>query len=96
MISREDFAFTIGYDGAVAVVDGKAKREYGSLTTMQLAEEGLYRAAFASALYSKNQEEMRAFIDFFNAKARTSYARPEQLMRLFGVVLEEVARVLVL
>jgi hypothetical protein len=96
MISREDFAFTIGYDGAVAVVDGKAKKQYGSLTTMQLAEEGLYRAAFASALFSKNEEEMRAFIAFFNEKARTSFTKPEQLMRLFGVVLENVNRVLVL
>ncbi len=32
MISREDFIFAIGFDGAQAVVDGRAKREFGSLS----------------------------------------------------------------
>jgi hypothetical protein len=96
MISREDFVFTIGYDGAVAVVDGKAKKEYGKLQTMALAEAGLYRSAFASALYSGDAAQMRAFIDFFNAKAGTSYETGEQLSRLFGVKLEVVSKVLVL
>ena len=96
MISREDFIFTIGFDGAVAVVDGRAKRQYGKLTTMELAESGLYRAAFSSALYSKNELEMKAFIDFFNAKAGTAYTSAEQLSRLFGVNDEGLSRVLVL
>lgn len=96
MISREDFLFTIGYDGLQAVVDGKAKRQYGSLTTMQLAEEGLYRAAFSSALHSGNEAEMKAFIAFFNAKAGTAYSTPDELTRLFGVSREEVKKVLIL
>ena len=40
MLSRGDFVFTIGYDGASAIVDGRAKRQYGKLSTMELAEEG--------------------------------------------------------
>ncbi|HUW39402.1 MAG TPA: hypothetical protein VMV90_00210 [Rectinemataceae bacterium] len=96
MISREDFVFTIGFDGAMAVVDGRAKRQYGRLSTMQLAETGLYRAAFSSALYSKDEAEMRAFLDYFNAKAGTAYTEAEQLKRLFGVNEEGISRVLVL
>lgn len=96
MISREDFVFTIGFDGAVAVVDGRAKRQYGRLTTMELAEAGLYRAAFSSALYAKNETEMRAFIEYFNRKAGTTYSSAEQLKRLFGVNEENISRVLVL
>ena len=104
MLSREDFAFTIGYDGERAVVDGKARAQFGRLGTMELAEKGLYRAAFASALWSLNQEgskdkaegEMRAFIDFFNRVAGTTYSRPDELQRLFGVTLESVTRTLVL
>jgi len=96
MISREDFVFTIGYEGATAVIDGRAKKECGQLSTMALAEAGLFRAAFASALYSGDESEMRAFIDFFNAKAGTSYETGEQLSRLFGVNLEKVSKVLVL
>ena len=96
MISREDFIFTIGYDGDRAIVDGKAKREYGKLSTMELAEEGLYRAAFSSALYSKNEAEMKEFIDFFNIKAGTKFTKAEEVRRLFGVNEFEISRTLVL
>jgi len=81
MISREDFVFTIGFDGELAVVDGKAKKEFGKLSTMQLAEKGFYRAAFSSALYSGKPEEMNAFIKFFN-KGRDRLQRSAQLSRL--------------
>ena len=96
MISREDFVFTIGFDGLHAVVDGRAKRQYGKLSTMELAEAGLYRAAFSSALFSKDDAEMKAFIDFFNKLAGTSYTRSEDFKRLFGVEIEEITKVLVL
>jgi len=98
MLSREDFIFTIGYDGASAIVDGRAKRQYGKLTTMELAEEGLYKAAFASAFYEMKKDEgpMKAFIQFFNAKAGTSYTKPEELQRLFGVNVEDVSKTIVL
>jgi len=98
MLSREDFVFTIGYDGASAIVDGRAKRQYGKLTTMELAEEGLYRAAFASAFYEMKKDDgpMTEFIRFFNSRAGTSYTKTEELQRLFGVNLEEASRTIVL
>jgi hypothetical protein len=96
VISREDFIFTIGYEGSTAIVDGRARKEFGGLSTMELAEKGLYRAAFSSALYSGKPGEMKAYIDFFNAKAGTSYGEAAQLSRLFGVYLEEVSKTLVL
>ncbi len=96
MISREDFIFTIGYDGERAVVDGKAKKQYGALSTMELAEEGLYRAAFSSALYSKKDEEMKQFIEYFNSKAGTRFSTTAELERLFGVKLEQVSKTLIL
>jgi hypothetical protein len=98
MLSREDFVFTIGYDGASAIVDGRAKRQFGKLTAMELAEEGLYRAAFASAFYDMKKDEgpMKEFIQFFNAKAGTSYTKAEELQRLFGVNVEDVSRTIVL
>jgi hypothetical protein len=98
MLSREDFVFTIGYDGASAIVDGRAKKQYGKLSTMELAEEGLYRAAFASAFYELKKDEgpMKEFISFFNSKAGTSYQKAEELQRLFGVNVEDVSRTIVL
>ena len=103
MISREDFVFTIGFDGERAVVDGRARRQYGKLGTMELAEKGLYRAAFSSALWtlensgdSRDEGEMRQFIDFFNKLAGTSFTKMEELQRLFGVAYEEVTKILLL
>ncbi|HOO01990.1 MAG TPA: hypothetical protein PLE76_04710 [Rectinema sp.] len=93
MVSRDDFVFCVGYDGDTAIIDGKAKKEFCGLSTMELAEKGLYRAAFASALYSQNPEEMKVFIDFFNKKAGTAYTEAGQLSRLFGVYLETISKV---
>ena len=59
MLSREDFVFTIGYDGPSAVVDRQAKKKYGKLSTRELVEKGLFRAAYSSAVYSKDQEELK-------------------------------------
>lgn len=96
MISREDFMFTIGYDGETAIVDGKAKAQYGKLGTAALAEAGLFRAAFASAVYSKSEGDLKAFASIFNAKAGTAYSTQDEFQRLFGVKLDAVKRVLVL
>lgn len=96
MISREDFMFTIGYDGGTAMVDGKAKAKFGRLGTAALAEAGLFRAAFASVLYSGSEDELRAFAAIFNARAGTAYSTQEEFQRLFGVKKETVKRVLVL
>ncbi|MCX7025974.1 MAG: hypothetical protein NT061_00480 [Spirochaetes bacterium] len=96
MISREDFIFTIGFEGAQAVVDGKAKREFGKLSTIELAEKGLYRAAFSSALYSHSPEEMKAFIALFNKAAGTTYTESAELSRLFSVYLEEITKTVIL
>ena len=53
MISRQDFTFTIGYEGNVAVVDGAMKKRYGSLTAEQLAEKQLYKQAISCAVYEQ-------------------------------------------
>ncbi len=96
MISREDFVFTIGFDGGTAIIDGKAKAQYGKLDTKALAGAGLYRSAFASAVFSGSAEDLRDFAAIFNAKAGTSYATEVEFSRLFGVKKETIKRVKVL
>ena len=96
MLSRSDFVFTIGYDGPVAVVDGQAKKRYGSLSTFALAQKGLFRAAYSSALYSKDKKEMSLVIEAYNKAAGTSYKPEDSLERLFGVVPVEVKRAVIL
>jgi len=96
MLSREDFVFTIGYDGPVAVVDGKAKKRYGSLSTRQLAEKGLFRAAYSSAVWSKDPGDMDAVVETYNRISGSSLTVNSQLDRLFGVFFAEVKRSVVL
>ncbi|MDR1249659.1 MAG: hypothetical protein LBK63_10185 [Treponema sp.] len=96
MLSREDFVFTIGYDGPSAVVDGQAKRRYGSFSTRQLAEMGLFRAAYSSAVFSGAPSDMETVLEFYNKAAGTSYTASSSLDRLFGVFAVEVKRSIIL
>jgi len=97
VLSREDFIFTIGYDGPAAVVDSSAKRKYGKLSTEELAAKGLFRAAYASAVYSKDPAQQRCVVEAYNkAKsqpaAAISDADVQAYGRLFGVHLVDVKR----
>jgi hypothetical protein len=96
MLPRADFIFTIGYDGPAAVVDGQAKRRYGSLSTAELAEKGLFRAAWSSAVYSGDRAEKELVLDAYNKTAGTSYRAEDPLERLFGVFPVDVKRSIVL
>ena len=101
MLSREDFIFTIGYDGPAAVVDKQAKRKYGKLSTRELAEKGLFRAAYSSAVYSADKAELQLVAEAYNRlvdsssgslKPGTSEADVSALDRLFGVFPVDVKR----
>jgi hypothetical protein len=96
MLSREDFICTIGYDGPAAVVDSQAKRRYGRLSTKELAEKGLFRAAYASALYRGEKADLSVVVDAYNKAAGTAYTPDSPLERLFGVSLVDVKRTVVL
>ncbi|NLJ47956.1 MAG: hypothetical protein GX430_15520 [Treponema sp.] len=96
MISREDFIFAIGFDGAEAVVDGRAKREFGKLSIRELTEAGQWRAAFAAALWSGKEEDIEEFRSLYNRASGSEYKTVDELKRLFGVQKEEIAKALVL
>ena len=92
MLSREEFIFTIGYDGPAAVVDGQAKRRYGALSTRELAEKGLFRAAYSSAIWSKEPQDMEALVEIYNRVSGSSLTIDSPLDRLFGVFPIQVNR----
>jgi hypothetical protein len=96
VLSRGDFIFTIGYDGPAAVVDNQAKKRYGSLSTGELAERGLFRAAYSSAVYSKNPQELETLVEIYNKIAGAALTVHSPLERLFGVFPVEVKRAVVL
>jgi hypothetical protein len=96
MLSREDFMFTIGYDGPIAIVDGQAKRKFGHLSTRELAEKGLFRAAYCSALRSEESADLDLVVAAYNAAAGTAYDREAPFGRLFGVFKVDAQRVRIL
>ena len=92
MLSREDFVFTIGYDGPAAVVDNQAKRKYGKLSTKELVEKGLFRAAYSSAVYSKERGELELVAEAYKSLGSHSAVELNALERLFGVTQVDVNR----
>ncbi|MDR2312951.1 MAG: hypothetical protein LBE02_00265 [Spirochaetaceae bacterium] len=96
MLSREHFIFTIGYDGPVAVVDSQGARRYGTLSTVDLAKRGLFRAAWASAVFSGSAEEKALVIEAYNKAAGASYGAEDSLDRLFGIFPVTVKRLILL
>jgi hypothetical protein len=107
MLSRENFIFTIGYDGPHAVVDSQAKRRYGSLSTGELAEKGLFRAAYASVVYARAlpgpeggqgnwESDLTALIAAYNSVSGSHLTVDSPLDRLFGVFPVDVKRAIVL
>lgn len=95
MIGRKDFIFTIGYDGSTAVVDGTLRRRYGSLGTLELAENGLYKQAVSAAIYEAAAGSAAAgpgsaglleqVLARYNSRAAQKLASVEELKRVFGV-----------
>ena len=93
MLSREDFVFTVGYDGPAAVVDNQAKKKYGKLSTRELTDKGLFRAAYSSALYSKDPKELEFVAETYEKLINSPASA---LDRLFGVFPVDVKRSIVL
>ena len=101
-MKRADFLFVIGYDGDKAVVHGQQRRRYGRLTTRQLLDQGLYKAAFCSADYAVQTgaaaaaEELESVRATMEQKTGQPYT-VEDLRKLFGVfgVPADIKRIIV-
>lgn len=94
MIKREDFMFTVGYEGSTAIVDGKAKKQFGSLSVDDLIDQGQYKAAFCAALYDQDEEAMRKVRESYNSLTGSEYENSDQMRRLLGVdrVRDDIAK----
>ena len=84
-MKREDFIFTIGYQGDTALVDGSAKRQFGRLSTRELAEQGMLKAALCSALFSEKQEEIDEVLAVYRERSSSPHITLDQLKRTLGV-----------
>ncbi|MFP4383884.1 MAG: hypothetical protein ACLFST_12935 [Spirochaetia bacterium] len=95
-MKREDFIFTLGYMGNASLVDSRAKKKFASLSTMELAEKGLYKPAFCSALYSGDSQELEQLMELLKDRFDLEEANVERFKRLFGVfgVPDNIGRVI--
>lgn len=84
-MKREDFVFSIGFQGNTAIVDGRARKRYGTLSFRELAEKGLYKAAYCSVMYSGVEADLEEFIALFNRSVQGRTYGKDELARLFGV-----------
>lgn len=84
-MKREHFVFSIGYQGDTALVDGRSLKSYGNLNTGELVDQGLYRAALRSALYSGDDQELEYLRVEYNKKSKRQYESVEDIKRLLGV-----------
>ena len=84
-MKRDDFIFTIGYQGNTAIIDGRTKRKHSGADFRKLAEGGLYKAAYCAVLESGDDGSLEEFVSFFNARVPGRPYSKEELSRLFGV-----------
>ena len=84
-MTREEFIFTIGYDGDAEVVDKKSAKELGKLSTSELFDKGMIKPALCSAIFSKNPDEEKLVLDRYNAIASRPVATFDELKKIFGV-----------
>ena len=85
VIKREDFIFALGYEGDVAVVDGRSRRKYRRYSALMLAEEGLFKPAVCSAIYDKDADALEKILQIYNEKADSPLSSVEELKRTLGV-----------
>jgi len=84
-MTKEDFMFTVGYDGNKAIVDKKAKRRYSKKKTIELLEAGLFKPALCSAIYSDNTDELNAVLEKYNSFTDKKIDTIEQLKLVIGI-----------
>ncbi len=95
---REDYVFCIGYEGSAAIVDGKLRLRYSAFSTMQLAEEGLFKQALCSAIHEGKPELLQEILSLYNRRTKHPVSSIEELKRTYGAfaVPEGVTKVTVI
>lgn len=81
-VKRSDFICTIGYQGDTAIVDGSARKKYGSMSADELLDTGLYRSAFCAAFYDGILDE---FLPRFREVTGMDVDSAISLQRIYGV-----------
>lgn len=84
-MKRGDFVFAIGFDGNKAIVDKHSRSRFAKLDTRSLADQGLFRAAYRSAVYDSDRSAAEYVLEKLNAVSPVKYSKSTDLDKVFGV-----------
>jgi len=84
-MTRIDFVFAIGYQGISAIVDKNAKKQYGKLSCVELADKGLFKSAFCMALFDEDTAMQEVVLNIYNKMSGERIATLDAMKRLLGV-----------
>lgn len=87
--------FTVGFNGAEAIVNKETEQTGKNLSTKELVDKGFFKPALCSALKNGDIEGIEYLRDTYNRISGSHYHTEMQIMRLFGVFAEpeDIARV---
>jgi hypothetical protein len=96
MLSREDFMFTVGFQGNSAIIDSHQKRRYANLSLEGLLERGLYKPAICSAIASGKEDDLEKIFIHYNERSQAKLKGREELLKVFGIskMPEEIEKVI--
>lgn len=84
-MTKEEFVFSVGFQGEAAIVDGKARKVNKKLSTAELAEKGLFRAAFCSALFDDDESGMMLVLEAYNKHSGADMKSIYDMKKMLGI-----------
>lgn len=90
-----DFMFTVGYNGAEAIVNKETEQAGANLSINELVDKGLFKPALCKALLNDDKKGIQYLMDTYNKISGSNYKTEIQIKRLFGVytVPDEISKV---
>ena len=85
-MKREQYCFTIGYNGGDAIVDKQAMARHGKKSSRELADLGLYKSALAAALFDKDPEGQKYVLERYNEASGAGLADADGLVKVLGII----------
>lgn len=94
-MKQEDFMYTVGYNGAEAIVNKETELSGKKLSVKELVDNGFFKPALCHALMNNDKDGIQYLMDTYNRISGSNYKTEMQIKRLFGVysVPDEISKV---
>jgi len=85
-MTREEFMFTLGYNGNQAIIDKTRYGKYKKASLEVLCQDGQFKAALCCAFWNKDEPGMQQVLSAYNRQNSKPLKSIEELKRAFGVL----------